>query len=408
MRTGFSGPFRRRGRSRRSPAVAVTGLTACALALAACTSATGSSPDAGPSRGPTSTPPQVSVHVTPDTDVNPTTPVKVTAEKGTLTSVHMTNADSHSAVSGKLSAGGQTWTSTEVLGYSKIYDLETVAKDRHGRTLHETKNVTTLKPKHQVHPNLVPGPGSLSSVGVGQPIGFRFTQAVPDGKKAAVEKRLSVSSTPSQPGAFHRIDDKDVHYRPKEFWKPGTKITVKAKVYGLEFGDGDYGAEDRTAHYKVHDSWIAKADADTQHMAIYHNGKKVKTMPVSMGKEKTPTHSGVHVVSAKHKDYIMDSCTYGVCKGDPGYYRSKEPFSVRISNDGEFVHENPDSIASQGNTNVSHGCVNLNASNANWFYDHFNSGDVVEAVNSNGPKLPVWDLWGDWSLSWSKYKQSTS
>jgi lipoprotein-anchoring transpeptidase ErfK/SrfK len=408
MRIGFSNPSRRRARTRRGLAAGVAGLATCALVVSACTSATGSPTDSASGSGPTSTPPQVSVHVTPDEHVNPTTPVTVTAEKGTLSSVHMENADSGAVVSGKLSDSGSTWTTTEVLGYAKTYELETVANDRHGRTLHETEKVTTLEPKHEVNPNLVPGPGSVSSVGVGQPIDVRFTQPVPESKRSAVEKRLSVTSDPDQPGAFHWIDDKNVHYRPKEFWKPGTKITVKAKIYGFDFGNGNYGAEDRTEHYKVHDSWIAKADAGSQHMAIYHNGTKVKTMPVSMGKAKTPTHSGIHVVSAKHRDYIMDSCTYGVCKGDPGYYRSEEPFSVRISNDGEFVHENPDSIASQGNTNVSHGCINLNASNANWFYDHFSSGDVVEVVNSTGPKLKLYDLWGDWSLSWSEYKQDNS
>jgi lipoprotein-anchoring transpeptidase ErfK/SrfK len=405
MRTGFSRPSRWCGRSRRGAGLAIAGLATCAVGLSACTSASGTSTEAGSGSGHTSTPPQVSVHVTPSEHINPTTPVEVTAQRGTLSSVHMTNADSGTAVSGKLSDGGSTWTSTEVLGYAKTYQLETVAKDDDGRTLRESEQITTLKPKHKVYPNLVPGPNSVDSVGVGQPIDFRFTQAVPDDKKAAVQKRLSVTSDPDQPGAFHWIDDKDVHYRPKDFWKPGTKITVKANVYGLEFGHGDYGAEDRTEHYKVHSKWIAKADGSTQEMTIYHNGHAVKHMPISMGKESTPTHEGIHVISNKSQKVEMNSCSFGVCPPDPKAYDTTEYWAARISNDGEFVHENPASVSSQGNTNVSHGCINLNESNAKWFYHHLGLGDVVKVVNSGGSKLPVWDLWGDWSLSWSQYKK---
>jgi lipoprotein-anchoring transpeptidase ErfK/SrfK len=143
-------------------------------------------------------------------------------------------------------------------------------------------------------------------------------------------------------------------------------------------------------------------------MTIFRNGTALKTIPISMGKLGTPTHRGIHIVSAKKPDYIMDSCTYGVCEGNPGYYRSLERWSVRISNDGEFVHENPNSVAAQGNRNVSHGCINLNAENAKWFYQHFGAGDVVDVINSNGPQLPVWDLYGDWSLSWRQWKDGDS
>jgi lipoprotein-anchoring transpeptidase ErfK/SrfK len=407
MRIGFSSPFRRHARSRRT-AAATAGLAVCALALAACTSSPGSSTAAGSGAAPTSTPPQVSVHVTPKDGVNPTTPIKVTAEKGTLSSVQMENADSGAVVSGKLSDGGATWTSTEELGYSNTYTIDTVAEDHHGRTRHGTKTVTTLKPKNEVYPNLVPGPGAVKSVGIGQPIGFRFTQPVPDDKKAEVQKRLSVTSEPDQPGAFYWINDKNVHYRPKDFWKPGTKITVKAEIYGFDFSDGNYGAEDRTEHYTVHDSWIAKADGDTQHMKVYHNGDLVKTMPISMGKEKTPTHRGTHVISNRSRKVEMNSCSFGVCPPDPKAYDVMEYWAERISNDGEFVHQNPDSVASQGNTNVSHGCINLNLANAKWFYHHLGIGDVVEVVHSGGPKLKVYDLWGDWSLSWDEYQQGSA
>jgi lipoprotein-anchoring transpeptidase ErfK/SrfK len=177
-----------------------------------------------------------------------------------------------------------------------------------------------------------------------------------------------------------------VHYRPKEYWQAGTTLKVTAKIYGTDFGNGVFGAADRTEIYKVHDSWIAKAVGSNDQMQILHNGQMVKSMPISLGKDATPTHLGPHVISFTDPNYTMDSCTYGVCQGQQGYYRSVEKWSTRISNDGEFVHENPNSVGPQGSSNVSHGCINLNSANAQWFFQNLGLGDVVEVTNSGGPQ----------------------
>jgi lipoprotein-anchoring transpeptidase ErfK/SrfK len=92
----------------------------------------------------------------------------------------------------------------------------------------------------------------------------------------------------------------------------------------------------------------------------------------------------------------------------PGYYKSTEYWDLRISNDGEFVHENPNTVNQQGNSNVSHGCVNLSPENAQWFFNHFNLGDVVEVTNSGGGKLPLWDTFGDWELSWPEWQKGSA
>src|SRR5205085_11732028 len=142
---------------------------------------------------------------------------------------------------------------------------------------------------------------------------------------------------------------------------------------------------DRSLDFSIHDSWIAKADGNTEQMQIFHNGQQVNAMPISMGKDSTPTHIGPHVISDKQQQVIMDSCTYGVCPPDPNAYREPELWDERISEDGEFVHENPASVNSQGHTNVSHGCINLDTANAMWFFQNFGLGDVVEVRNSPGP-----------------------
>jgi lipoprotein-anchoring transpeptidase ErfK/SrfK len=181
-------------------------------------------------------------------------------------------------------------------------------------------------------------------------------------------------------------------------------VTVQADLYGVDLGAGTYGSTDRTMTVKVHDAWVAKADGATEQMQIFDDGRLVKTMNISLGAPGFPSHVGPHVISDKQPSIVMDSCTYGVCEGQPGYYKEKVDLDLRISNDGEFVHSAPWSVGQQGNANVSHGCVNLAPADAQWFYDHFGIGDVVEVSNSGGPPLPIWDRWGDWALSWSQWQ----
>ncbi|TVT07391.1 Ig-like domain-containing protein [Amycolatopsis bartoniae] len=391
----------------------LTGLLVTVLALSACSSDDSGSANGGNTGGTTASSQagavvQVSIEPAQTTDVNPTTPIVVKATNGTLTDVTVTNTAKGTKVKGALSADKTTWTSSDVLGYGAKYTVDAHGADAAGKTVEQQSTISTLNPAKQANPNMIPAPASVAStgVGVGQPIVFQFTYAVKN--KAAVEKQLTVKSDPPQQGSWYWVDDKNVHYRPKAYWQPGTKITVTAKIYGVDFGNGVYGAEDRTETYHVHDSWIAKADGNTEQMQILHNGQVVKTMPISMGKDATPTHLGAHVISDKQQNYTMDSCTYGVCKGDPNWYRSEEHWALRMSNDGEFVHENPNSVGAQGNSNVSHGCINLNADNAQWFFNNFNLGDVVEVSNSGGKQLPIWDLYGDWALSWDQWQKGSA
>lgn len=392
--------------------LSMAGILAAVLLLSACSSAgengSGNSNSSGTSAESDESPVSVTIDPADGTGVSPATPVVVKAEHGKLTDVSVTNAGKGNTVAGKLAADGLSWTTTEPLGYNSTYKIVAHAQGTNGKPIEQQGRLTTLNPRQQANPNLIPAPAAVTSggVGVGQPIVFSFGQPVKN--KAEVEKKLSVESTPKQEGGWYWIDDKNVHYRPKEYWQPGTTLKVSAMIYGVDFGNGVYGATDRTETYKVHDSWVAKADGNTEQMQIFHNGQMVKSMPISMGKDATPTHLGAHVISDKHENYVMDSCTYGVCQGQPGYYKSNEKWSLRISNDGEFVHENPNSVGAQGSSNVSHGCINLNAANAQWFYQNMGLGDVVEVTNSGGPQLPVWDLYGDWSKSWADWQAGSA
>jgi lipoprotein-anchoring transpeptidase ErfK/SrfK len=354
------------------------------------------------SSGPPS--PHISVSPVPATAMNPTVPITVTTADGLLTAVTVTNAGTGTVVAGAFTGDHRGWHSTQDLGYGDTYRLVAEASNRAGGHAKQQALITTIHPAQQTYANLIPAPTLVggTGIGVGQPIVFQFTEPVTN--KAAVIEHLQITSDPPQPGAWYWIDNENVHYRPEQFWEPGTTLTVSATVYGLDLGDGVYGAENNSATYRVHDSWIAKADGATEQLQVFDNGQLIKTMPMSLGAPGFPTHEGIHVISDKQPSITMDSCTYGVCRGQPGYYREKVALDERISNDGEFVHSAPWSVGQQGNSNVSHGCVNLSPANAKWFYDHFGLGDVVETINSGGRPLPVWDLYGDWALPWSQWQ----
>lgn len=352
-------------------------------------------------------PAPAAVTITPGagTPLDPRDPITVRVAGGVARTVHVTAAGSGSAVAGTLAPDGHTWTSTGELGYAGRYRVSVDTTGDTGAPGHQDGTVATVAPAQQAYPSLVPAP-STSSVGVGQPIVVRFDHPVHD--RAAAERHLSVSSSTGQTGGWYWLSDSEVHYRPQAYWKPGSTLTVRTDLFGVDLGKGTYGAADRTETVQVHDAWVAKADGRTEQMQLFDNGALVKTMKISLGSPGFPSHTGPHVISDKQPTITMDSCSYGVCAGQPGYYKEKVDLDERISNDGEFVHAAPWSVGQQGSSNVSHGCVNLAPADAKWFFDHFGVGDVVEITNSGGPPLPVYDTYGDWALPWSQWQQGSA
>lgn len=389
---------------RRRSLLVVAVLTAIVVLVGGCGGSNGGTSSAPVSEGPDITAPAtIDVPAADHGPLNPATPLVVNSADGMLTKVTVTDGDGK-AVAGDFGADHRSWTSKDPLSYGTTYRVDAQAVNLAQVATNKTFTVATIDAGHKAYANVVPAPDLVAQtgIGVGQPMVFQFT--APVANKAEVQKHLKVTVTPPQPGAWYWVDDKDVHYRAAQYWQPGTKIHIEADVFGLDLGDGVFGAENNSADYTVHDSWIAQADGNTEQLTILHNGAQVNQMPMSLGSPGFPSHEGPHVISEKSPSIIMDSCSYGVCAGQPGYYREKVDLDERISNDGEFVHSAPWSVGQQGASNVSHGCVNLSPDNAQWFFDHFGVGDVVEITNSGGQPLPVWDTYGDWEVPWTTWQ----
>jgi lipoprotein-anchoring transpeptidase ErfK/SrfK len=353
-------------------------------------------------------------------DVSVLDPVTVAAQDATLADVTVTNPDGKK-VSGEWGAGHTSWHTTESLGYGKRYTVHATGADSSGQPLEQTSGFTTLKPAAQAMPYLRSNDSHLlkerTTYGVGQPIVIYFDRKVPD--KAAVQRLLTVTTDPPVEGVWNWISAQEVHYRPEKYWAPGTSVTVKAKLYGKDLGNGTFGQADVSASFKIGPSKIAIADANTKHMQVFIDGAMVRDIPVSLGKGGTVkgsngqtinywTNSGPHVVLEKTPTTHMTSASYGLTdKKDPNYYDEEVKLTVRISDTGEFVHLADWNIPQQGRTNTSHGCVNVGPANAQWFYDTFGPGDVVD-VRNTPVNLSLTNGLGDWGMSWSDWKKGSA
>ena len=227
-------------------------------------------------------------------------------------------------------------------------------------------------------------PVNGSMVGVAKPIYITF--AVPIANRKLAEDAVHITSNPPVPGRFYWVSDTQLRWRPQDFWPANTVVNIDAGGTKSSFRTGDY--------------LVATIDDKTHQMEVRRNGTLEKTFPVSMGRPdgKHETKNGTYYVLEKFADIVMDSSTYGVPVDSAEGYKLHVADAVRIDNSGAFVHSAPWSVAQQGKTNTSHGCVNLSPANAQWFYDNFGSGDPVVIKNTGGGWYNTPDGASDWQM----------
>ena len=325
-------------------------------------------------------------------------PVTVTAGDGVLGAVSMLN-EAGDPVAGELSADGLTWSTAEPLGYNKQYTLSAEALGL-GGIARARMTFETHSPENLTMPYVLPSDGEV--VGVGQPVSIRFDEDIPN--RLAAERAIKVTTKPPVEGAFYWLSPREVRWRPAKYWKPGTTVDVAVRTYGVDMGDGLFGQEDVSTRFTIGDEVIATADDATKTLSVRVNGKVVKTMPISMGKNSTPTDNGSYIIGDRYSFLIMDSSTYGVPVNSPNGYRTEVDYATQMSYSGIYVHSAPWSVGSQGRSNVSHGCLNVNPANALWFYNNTKRGDIVEVVNTVGATLSGTDGLGDWNIPWHQWR----
>jgi lipoprotein-anchoring transpeptidase ErfK/SrfK len=327
-------------------------------------------------------------------------PLVITASRGTLTTVAATGSGGR-PLEGTLSPDRTRWTSGP-LAFGTEYTATAAGVGTDGRPAPGlTTTFRTVTPAHTLRVRYV-RPTDGQQVGVGMPISIYFNRPVTD--RAAVERRLGIQTSVPTEGSFHWMGNDQVNWRPKEFWKAGTAVTVVAALRGVDAGEGTFGTEDLSSSFTIGRSQMAVGDAAKHTLTLFADGKPIRTFPASFGRAKYPTQYGMHVAFEKHVTKRMRSDSWGGPEeGEPGFYDEVLPLAVRISNNGEFVHVNGATVAQQGRSNVSHGCVNLSPANGKIFYDWVRIGDPVNIINSGHPLTKADGDISDWLMSWDEY-----
>ncbi len=390
----------------RRGALAALALGAVGVTAAACSRSddddTATGPAASENAAPTA---EISYlpRLDPDANPSPTAQFAVSVSKGRLNpDVKLTNARGN-VVNGALSEDRSTFTITEPLGYGGTYTWSGSAIGEDRKVVPVEGTVTTLTPQEQI--NVVVNIADGQEVGIAAPLILKFDSTVSD--KKAVERALTVRTTPPTTGSWAWLPEDNgsrAHWRSKEYFVPGTKVSMRAKLYGLDHGDGAYGAADVTSDFVIGRSQIVKADATSFKIDVMQGSAVLMTLPCSYGSgdlDRNVTRSGIHVVSEKHEDFYMSNPA-------AGYFNVRERFAVRISNNGEFIHANPETTGVQGSSNVTNGCINLSLDNAQQYFNVALYGDPVEVTNT---RIPLSEADGDiydWTFSWDDWKSMSA
>jgi lipoprotein-anchoring transpeptidase ErfK/SrfK len=240
--------------------------------------------------------------------------------------------------------------------------------------------------------------------GVAMPVVAEFRPGVPKANRATVQKRMFVRTDPPQPGTWSWTSSgTQAYYRGPEYWKPGTKITVRLAVAGLPTGGGRYGDQDRSATATIGRSFVMKVENKTKKMTVVRDGRPVRTMKVSLGKPSTPSSSGTMVIMDKATSTIFDTTDTDGAKG----YKMTIAYAQRLTWSGQFIHSAPWSVGAQGHRNVSHGCVNLSPSNARWLFGQTLIGDPI-TVTGTSDKLVYGNGWTPWNVSWKEFAKGSA
>ena len=339
-------------------------------------------------------------------DVSVDTRVSARTEDGTLTNAslsYVSKKGNKVPVEGWLESG--TWTSSDLLEPGVKYTFSLTATDESGeqQTTKRSFSTAALTLDDQIWTKVYPDGGT---VGIGMPVIATFDLPVVD--KATFEKRMKVTSQPAQEGSWYWLSDREAHWRPQNYWKPGTKVHVEANLNGVPAGGGRWGEQSVVTDFTVGRSVIAKVNLKTHLMDVHINGKKAKSIPVSGGRPGWETRSGVKVIMEKFTDFTMKAESIGLKEGDKDYYHDvKVKRALRITHSGEFLHSAPWSVRQQGHENVSHGCVGMSDANSIWLYDNMRIGDVVETVGSKKP-MTMGNGYADWNLSWATWQQGSA
>jgi lipoprotein-anchoring transpeptidase ErfK/SrfK len=361
----------------------------------------GNAQAAAPTASPTAPPVPFEFAVTPadkKKDLPVSTEIGTSVKGGDITSVKLADK-AGKAVKGTLRDDKSSWVPNAPLKYDTDYTATVIATSMAGQV--ETKKVsfsTRGKSGNDIGSGLYLFDGK--TYGVAMPVVLEFNPGIAKKDRAAVQRRLFVTTDPPQPGVWSWVSSgTQAYYRAADYWKAGTKITVRAALEGIPLSNGRVGDQDRKASAKIGEKFVMKVDNKTKKMLVYKSDKLVKTFPVSLGKASTPSSSGTLIVMDKQEHTVFDTMAE---LGPEEGYRTDIDFAQRLTWGGEYIHSAPWSVGDQGVRNVSHGCVNLAPQNASWLFGQTKVGDPI-TIKGTERKLEPGNGWTAWNQSWAEF-----
>ncbi|WP_323445185.1 L,D-transpeptidase [Streptomyces yaizuensis] len=388
-----------------SARLAVAAAVLAPLVLTACSSGDSGGSTDGKAGGSQSNSKPATVTVTPSGQAAKAgEPVRVTAQGGRLASVEVTDGKGK-ALKGRLSDENTVWTSERRAAPGTTYQVTTRTSADGGAT--DTKKASFTTTAAQKVNKVELRPGKKTTVGIGQPISFVFDHPVAN--KAEVEKHLKVSTSNDTEGSWGWMKDwsgRDrVDWRPEEYWKPGTKVTLDAQLNGIDSGPaGGWFVRDYSTDFTIGSHQVVKVDLDAKQLTLERDGKKVRTIPVSGGTpdDKRRSWKGTTVLMSKEGTINMRSETVGL--GDA--YDKMVDYSMRLTWSGMYAHAAPWNSGYFGRANKSSGCIGMSTENAAGFYDQVRVGDPFVTTGQDTKGVPPQgNGFSNWNLSWTEWQK---
>ncbi|MFJ8112150.1 Ig-like domain-containing protein [Streptomyces sp. NPDC096132] len=359
--------------------------------------------------------PEDVIRVTPEDGrkgVRPEGGLRVRVPAGRLESVKVVKSQDaeESKVPGRISADGRSWRpDDDRLALAARYTVDVVARDGHGNRSARHATFTTYVPKERFVSYVTPE--NRSTVGTGMIVSLGFNREIEN--RAAVERAVRVTAEPAVEIRPHWFGGDRLDFRPEEYWKPGTKVTVALRLRDVEGAPGVYGLQYKTFSFTVGRSQVSLVDAARHTMKVWREDELIATVPITAGAPKTTTYNGKMVVSEMLELTRMNGATVGFTKknGKAEYDVPDVPHAMRLTDSGTFLHGNywarPEVF---GHANISHGCVGLmdtrggsSDTPAGWFFDRSLIGDVVEVVHSKDKEVAPDNGLGGWNMSWEEW-----
>jgi len=268
-------------------------------------------------------------------------------------------------------------------------------------------------PGAPVHVSLLQGDGGVYGIGI--PIVAYVDRKVSDATAFEQATTVTVNGAPAAGAWYWQRSGRDgqvleAHYRTRAYWPAHAKINVVLPVKGLSAGPGLTFENSLTLSIATGPAHVSSVDCRAEKLTVTSDGKHVRTLPTSCGKAKTPTFTGTKVVMQKGENVpgssrLRPNGTVRFIGSDPADpYDLLVPWSVRLTNSGEYVHSASWNGGNIGIRSTSNGCTNLTVTDAEWFYRFAAIGDVVTYTNTGGKPMPSWDGLGDWNLAWSTWQ----